>query len=81
VIGGEPTTHEPGELLVKTLAGGLARLSWDPALGAGRLERRPVNDDLLAAVWGPDVHRLIIDTGPSRTTFFELKFTRGTAHD
>jgi hypothetical protein len=80
VIGGEPTAHEPGELLVKTLAGGLARLSWDPALGSGRLERRPVNDELLEGVWGLDVHRLIIDTGPDRTTF-ELKFTRGSTHD
>jgi hypothetical protein len=79
VIGGEPTAHSPGELLVKTLAGGLARLSWDPALGTGRLERRPVNDDLLERVWGPYIHRLIIDT--DRTTFFELKFTRGLAHD
>jgi hypothetical protein len=75
VIAGRPIAHEPGELVVSTLAGGLARIGWDPALGTGKLEQRPVDDDLLAGVWGPVVHRLIINATTDRRRF-ELTLTR-----
>jgi heparinase II/III-like protein len=74
VIAGRPVGHEPGRLVVETLGGALAQLSWDGDLGAGRLETRAVDDELLAAVWGPAVHRLIVDGGNRQT--FELTLTR-----
>jgi hypothetical protein len=74
VIAGRPALHEPGLLVVETLGGATARLTWDPALGKGALESRPVDDELLAGVWGPVVHRLIIET---TTTSFELTLARG----
>jgi hypothetical protein len=49
-------------------------LSWDPALGAGDLERHPVDDLLLREVWGEAVHRLVIT---ARGYAFELTVTRG----
>jgi hypothetical protein len=74
VMAGAPLSHEPGRLLVKTLAGGHAQLTWDPDLGPGHLEKRAVDDALLEGVWGPTVHRLVIDcTGNS----FHLTFRRG----
>ncbi|MEU4602999.1 heparinase II/III family protein [Kribbella sp. NPDC023972] len=74
VIAGAPLSHEPGRLLVETLAGGYAQLTWDPDLGAGHLEKRAVDDALLEGVWGPTVHRLVIDcTGNS----FHLTVRRG----
>ncbi|WP_020392255.1 heparinase II/III domain-containing protein [Kribbella catacumbae] len=75
VIAGKPIVHQPGELVVSTLADGLARISWDPALGTGKLEQRPVDDDLLASVWGAVVHRLIINATTDRRSF-ELTLTR-----
>ena len=73
VIAGRPVDHEAGRLVVETLSGGLAQLSWDAVLGSGRLETRAVDDELLSAVWGPSVHRLIIDAQPD----FQLTLTRG----
>ncbi|TWD82209.1 heparinase II/III-like protein [Kribbella amoyensis] len=75
VIAGEPAVHEAGALVIETLGGATARLAWDPALGPGELERREVDDDLLEDVWGPVVHRLILDAGPDRQRF-ELTVTR-----
>jgi len=72
VIAGSPVTHAPGELVVSSLAGGLARISWDPSLGTGKLEKQLVDDDLLAGVWGAAVHRLIIKA----TKGFELTLSR-----
>ncbi|MFB6720968.1 heparinase [Kribbella sp. NPDC056345] len=72
VIAGEPVAHEPGRLVVETLGGRIAELHWDPVLGAGQLSRRVVDDELLHAVWGSAVHRLIIAAGNNR---FELKVT------
>jgi hypothetical protein len=43
-------------------------LTWDEELGEGTLERRPLDDELLSGVWGPEVHRLAIDAS-ARTTF------------
>jgi hypothetical protein len=82
VIAGRTVVHEPGRLVVETLGGGLAQLSWDGGLGAGRLETRAVDDELLAAGWGRAVHRLIIDGGNDRRTF-ELTLTRAEdpSHD
>ncbi|TDD16277.1 heparinase [Kribbella turkmenica] len=74
VIAGTPLRHEAGRLLVETLAGGIAELTWDAGLGTGRLEERAVDDPLLEGVWGPTVHRLVIDcTG----TAFRLTVRRG----
>ncbi|WP_405060132.1 heparinase II/III-family protein [Kribbella sp. NBC_01505] len=75
VIAGRPLAHEPGRLVVETLAGSVAELGWDAGLGAGRLETRAVDDALLERVWGPVVHRLILAAGNNR---FELTLTRGT---
>jgi hypothetical protein len=58
IIAGTPITHEPGRLHIKTLTGGDVELKWDA--GAGRVESRAVDDDLLERSWGPTVHRLII---------------------
>jgi hypothetical protein len=74
VIAGTPVNHQPGLLLIETLAGGYAQLSWDEGLGAGVLEERAVDDPLLEGVWGPTVHRLVLDcTGDS----FQLIVSRG----
>ena len=70
VIAGTPQRQRPGELVVRALSGAVATLTWNAELGAGTLERRPVDDDLLSAVWGPEVHRLAIDA--SELTTFEL---------
>jgi hypothetical protein len=58
VIAGTPLDHQPGRLVVQTLAGGRVDLTWTG--GAGRVEERLVDDGLLAGVWGPTVHRLVI---------------------
>jgi hypothetical protein len=75
VIAGRPISHEGGRLVIETLGGALAALTWDAGLGAGLLETRGVDDDLLANVWGPSVHRLIIQVGGDRRAF-ELTLTR-----
>ena len=72
VLAGEPVEHRPGELLL-CFAGSTARLSWDPAVGAGTLQRQPVDDPLLRGVWGDAVHRLVIEA----VDVFELTVTRG----
>jgi hypothetical protein len=64
-------------LTVETLSGGPAQLSWDAGLGSGRLETHVVDDELLSAVWGPAVHRLIIAAGTGRPAF-QLTLTRGS---
>ncbi|WP_328991231.1 heparinase II/III-family protein [Kribbella sp. NBC_01245] len=73
VLAGRPIAHHAGELTVETLAGAKAkakaRLTWAPHLGQGRLEKRTIDDPLLSDVWGPAVHRLVIDLGPNQTSF------------
>ncbi|MEV0561751.1 heparinase II/III family protein [Dactylosporangium sp. NPDC050588] len=71
VLSGEPVTHRAGELVMRFRSP--VRLSWDPALGAGHLERHPVDDPLLRGVWGDAVHRLVI----AATATFELTVTSG----
>jgi hypothetical protein len=74
VIAGTPIGHEVGRLLIETMTGGYAELTWDAGLGTGRLETRAVDDALLEGVWGPTVHRLTIDcTGDS----FRLTVRKG----
>jgi hypothetical protein len=58
VIAGEILSHGAGRLDVRALSGARAEIRWDPALGAGVLERRPVEDPLLTASWDAEVHRL-----------------------
>ncbi|MFK4089556.1 heparinase II/III family protein [Kribbella sp. NPDC020789] len=77
VIAGRPVLHQAGRLVVETLSGGSAVLAWDADLGTGKLETRAVDDDLLEQVWGPTVHRLIIEVGAERQRF-ALTLTRGT---
>ena len=74
VLAGEPVAHRPGELIMR-FGAAVARLTWDPALGTGTLERQPVDDPLLRGVWGDAVHRLIIEPAGG----FELTITRGDA--
>lgn len=74
VIAGRLVEHEPGGLVVETLAGARARLTWDAELGPGKVETRPVDDELLAGNWGPEVHRLIIDATGNRS--FDLTLSR-----
>ncbi|NIK61666.1 heparinase II/III domain-containing protein [Kribbella shirazensis] len=74
ILAGTPQRHRPGGLVVRSLSGVLVALSWDDELGPGTLERRAVDDELLEAVWGPDVHRLVIDA--SGRTSFELTVSR-----
>lgn len=68
VIAGTPQRRQPGELVVRALSGAVVTLTWDEELGEGTLERRPLDDELLSGVWGPEVHRLAIDAS-ARTTF------------
>jgi hypothetical protein len=72
VIAGTPVSLEPHQLVVATLAGATAWISWDA--GVGRLEERAVDDPLLEGVWGPTVHRLIVDTAGNE---FRLTVRRG----
>ncbi|MEV5965784.1 heparinase II/III family protein [Kribbella sp. NPDC051952] len=58
VLAGTPLDQQPDRLVVQTLADGRVDLTWTG--GAGRVEQRLVDDDLLASVWGPAVHRLVI---------------------
>ena len=58
IIAGAITEHRAGRLTVRALSGAPVVISWDPALGAGLLEQRPIEDPLLAASWGEAVHRL-----------------------
>lgn len=58
VIAGDILAHQAGALQVRALSGAVAEIVWDPRLGAGTLERREVEDPLLAASWGAAVHRL-----------------------
>ncbi|WP_327003242.1 heparinase II/III-family protein [Dactylosporangium sp. NBC_01737] len=74
VLAGEPAEHRPGSLVMRFHTP--VRLSWDPAAGAGVLERHPVDDPLLSRVWGGTVHRLVIPA----TGTFELTVTHG-GHD
>jgi hypothetical protein len=74
VIAGTPIGHNAGHLLIETLGGGRAELTWDAELGSGRLEERAVEDALLEGVWGPTVHRLTI--GCDRNSF-HLTVRRG----
>ncbi|WFE19628.1 heparinase II/III family protein [Solwaraspora sp. WMMD937] len=67
VLAGEPLTHAAGRLAVRTLAGGSLVLTWDSQLGAGRLDRQPVDDPLLRDVWGDAVHRLVLSLPAQRT--------------
>ncbi|MFG1814970.1 heparinase II/III family protein [Kribbella sp. NPDC049174] len=72
IIAGRPVSQGPREVVVETLSGGRAHLRW--GAGTGRLEERAVDDALLEGVWGPTVHRLVIDcTGTS----FRLTVRRG----
>ncbi|MFI7067284.1 heparinase II/III family protein [Kribbella sp. NPDC050124] len=74
VIAGTPIRHDAGRLLIETLNGGCAQLTWNADLGAGHLERRAVDDALLEGVWGPTVHRLVIDCAGES---FRLTVRRG----
>jgi hypothetical protein len=76
VIAGRPVEHSAGRLVVSSLGGRVAELRWDSSLGAGLLESRAVDDELLEQVWGPVVHRLILAPCNNR---FELTLTRGTS--
>jgi hypothetical protein len=67
IIAGTPTIQGPHDLVIETLSGGRARLTWNE--GTGHLEQRPVNDPLLEATWGPTIHRLTI---ACPTTSFHL---------
>ena len=58
VIAGEILDHRPGLLRVRALSQALVEIRWDRDLGAGTLERRAVDDPLLAQSWGEAVHRL-----------------------
>src|SRR5699024_8489420 len=71
VVAGDPLDHRPGLLLVRALSGAIAEVRWDPVLGSGALERREIEDPLLAASWGAAVHRLRLtgtDTGTATVT-------------
>ncbi|MGP9746602.1 heparinase II/III domain-containing protein [Brachybacterium sp. AOP29-B2-41] len=71
VIAGDPIDHRPGLLLVRAPSGALAEIRWAPALGSGTLERREIEDPLLAASWGAAVHRLrltVADAGTATVT-------------
>lgn len=68
VIAGEIVEHGPGRLLVTSLSGGLAEITWDEHLGAGTLERRQVDDPLLADSWGEWVHRLSLVVSSHQVT-------------
>ena len=61
VIAGDPLEHAPGLLRVRTLSGTVAELRWEAELGTGALERREIDDPLLAASWGGAVHRLSLE--------------------
>ncbi|MGP9539227.1 heparinase II/III domain-containing protein [Brachybacterium sp. AOP43-C2-M15] len=61
VIAGDPLAHAPGLLRVRALSGAVAELRWDEELGTGALERREIDDPLLAASWGGAVHRLSLE--------------------
>jgi hypothetical protein len=74
VVAGTPEHHRAGELVVRSLSGSRVAMSWDDDLGPGVLERRAVDDELLEAVWGPEVHRLVIDA--AGRTSFELTVSR-----
>jgi hypothetical protein len=67
IIAGTPTLQGPRDLVIETLSGGRAHLTWNE--GTAHLEQRPVNDPLLEATWGPTIHRLTI---PCPTTSFRL---------
>ncbi|SLM92674.1 hypothetical protein FM106_05185 [Brachybacterium faecium] len=64
VLAGEVREHRAGLLRLRALSGALAEIRWDPALGAGQLETRAVEDPLLSASWGEEVHRLSLP-GPA----------------
>ena len=68
VIAGEVLEHRSGLLRVRTLSGALAEIRWDGALGAGRLERRAIEDPLLSASWGGAVHRLTFEAHGAAAT-------------
>jgi hypothetical protein len=60
VMAGTVLDHRPGSLDLRTLAGDVVRLTWDPAVGEGQLEDHKIDDPLLSGVWGDSVIRLSI---------------------
>lgn len=73
VIAGDILEHRPGRLLVRALSGALAEMRWGTELGAGSLERRRIEDPLLAASWGEGVHRLTLTADGSGTATITLQ--------
>lgn len=84
VLAGEVVAHGEGACTVRSLGGGLVDLRWEPRLGAGRLERHAVDDELLRQQWGPVLHRLWIDLPAATAGTFSLRVhahPEGTPHD
>jgi hypothetical protein len=79
VVAGSVIARASGSADIRTLAGGIVKLAWDPALGQGDLETQPVTDPLLSGVWGDAVHRLSIPVEQGGT--FELTIEPGEQHD
>ncbi len=79
VLAGSVIARADGSAEVRTLTGGIVKLSWDPALGQGDLETRPITDPLLTNVWGDAVHRLSIPVEQGGT--FALTIKPGAQHD
>ena len=75
VIAGAITDHRAGRLTVRALSGAPVTISWDPALGAGLLEQRPIEDPLLAASWGEMVHRLRLPGAVSRNLVLTVEIS------
>jgi hypothetical protein len=72
-VGWEAFAHRLGGVRLRERWAAIGLVGREQA-GTGRLEERAVDDALLEGVWGPTVHRLVIDcTGTS----FRLTVRRG----
>lgn len=78
VIAGQPLTHTAGRLAVRALSGRVLVLAWDPRLGTGQLQPRPVDDPLLRDGWGDAVHRLILGLPARQTGSLTVTFSGGS---
>jgi hypothetical protein len=76
VIAGAIIDHRAGRLAVRALSGAVVELSWDPTLGTGLLEKRMIEDPLLAASWGEMVHRLRLPGPASRNLVLTVEISR-----
>jgi hypothetical protein len=75
LLAGEIAEHRAGLLRVRSIGGRLVDLRWDQELGPGRLEPVPLDDEMLAAAWGPVIHRLGITVPAAREGVFALDVT------